>query len=242
MSLPPIRREVLVAADPQTAFALFTAHIGAWWPVQSFGVLDGSVAFEGDRLVERHGTEHDVWAEVTSWEPGERLGLQWHPGHPGGPRTVVDVSFAADGDKTLVTLVHSGWEAVGDPQAAHEEYDQGWPVVLGRYEASVSGAGGGYRWFVLTHTPGPALAEGTSVFTHPDFGEHAAFLDRLAERGVLVAAGPIPGLPGAGMTVVRIGADDDLDIAALAAEDDQSVVRGLFEASVEEWEVRFTGS
>ena len=30
---PPIRREILVNADPQTAFEVFTARLGRWWPV-----------------------------------------------------------------------------------------------------------------------------------------------------------------------------------------------------------------
>ena len=29
-TIPPIRREILVDADPQTAFEIFTARIGRW--------------------------------------------------------------------------------------------------------------------------------------------------------------------------------------------------------------------
>jgi len=51
----PIRREVTVTVPVETAFALFTAHIGHWWPLAGFSVngADSLVAFEGDRLVER---------------------------------------------------------------------------------------------------------------------------------------------------------------------------------------------
>ena len=52
-ALPAIRREVVVAAPADTAFALFTAHIGAWWPAEEYSVFGGAgtVAFEGRELV-----------------------------------------------------------------------------------------------------------------------------------------------------------------------------------------------
>jgi hypothetical protein len=45
--------------------------------------------------------------------------------------------FAAIGEQTLVTLIHSGWETFDDPAAARAEYDQGWPMVLTRYAEQV---------------------------------------------------------------------------------------------------------
>ena len=32
-TVPPIRREILVDADPDTAFEVFTAGLGQWWPL-----------------------------------------------------------------------------------------------------------------------------------------------------------------------------------------------------------------
>lgn len=246
-AVAPIRREVLVDAPPDVAFALFTAHIGSWWPMGAYSVYEGSVAFEGSRLVERSGAQMSVWAEVTEWSPPTRLALDWHPGHPDGPATTVELTFEPAGAATLVRLVHSGWEALAQPAAAREEYTNGWPGVLGRFAAAgtADAAKTGdteASWFLLTHTPGPAVADGASVFAHPDFGEHFAFLSRLAERGLLVAAGPIPARSGAGAAVVRVPAGAAVDVPALASKDDQSVVRGLLEVRVEEWDVRLTGS
>lgn len=93
-------------------------------------------------------------------------------------------------------------------------------------------------WFALVHRPGPAL-EGTSIFEHPAFGEHVAFLRRLQQRGLLVAAGPLPDEPGVGMTIVR--ADDGVDVVALATVDDGSVAGGFLTVEVRPWDVRFTG-
>ena len=95
-------------------------------------------------------------------------------------------------------------------------------------------------WFVLRHRPGPAIQEGGSVFAHPGFAEHVAFLQRLHESGLLVAAGPLPEEPGAGMTVVRVPAGD-VDVHDLATRDDLSVVNGVLSVEVSQWAVRFTG-
>jgi hypothetical protein len=48
-TIPPVRREILVDADPQTAFEVFTAQIGRWWPLAELSVYgaDATVAFEG---------------------------------------------------------------------------------------------------------------------------------------------------------------------------------------------------
>ncbi len=248
-TVPPVRREVLVTAGLSTAFELFTAHVGAWWPLVGHSVFGerASVAFEGDRLVERRGTEHAVWGEVLEWEPPHRLRMTWHPGYEHGPATEVAVDFAERGEQVLVTLVHTGWERLDDPQAAADEYASGWVGVLDRYRAAVDrddasatddlDVPDGERWFALLHRPGPALGDGGSVFAHPLFGEHAAFLDRLEHSGRLVAAGPLPDENGAGMAVLRLPAGDDVDVEHLANTDDQSVVGGLLTVQVRPWRV-----
>ncbi|WP_229841818.1 SRPBCC domain-containing protein [Pseudolysinimonas yzui] len=134
--IPPLRREVLVTASPEHAFALFTERIGDWWPLARFGVFgDGTVAFEERLIVERSGDRESVWGEVTSWEPPGALGFTWHPGYGSGHATDVRVTFEAAGEQTLVTLVHSGWERMTDPQAARREYGNGWPAVLAGFAA-----------------------------------------------------------------------------------------------------------
>jgi uncharacterized protein YndB with AHSA1/START domain len=128
----PVVVEVQVAAVPARAFTLFTERIGAWWPVATNSVFDGSVAFEGGELVERSGDRSTVWAEVTRWDPPSALGLSWHPGHDPSHATDVLVTFTADGDRTLVRLTHTGWERLLDGQARSQRYAEGWPLVLDR--------------------------------------------------------------------------------------------------------------
>jgi uncharacterized protein YndB with AHSA1/START domain/uncharacterized protein YciI len=243
MTLAPIRREILVSAGPDRAFALFTSHIGRWWPLRDFSVFgaDALVAFEGDRLVERSGGETSVWAEVLEWDPPARLRLRWHPGRDVTRATDVSVTFAPHDGGTMVTLVHDGWERVEDPAAAAEEYGHGWPAVLQTFADWTAGdLSAEASWFVLRHRPGPALQDGDSVFAHPGFGEHVAFLERLRSRGLLLAAGPLPEEPGSGMTIVRVPAGDDVNVGDLATRDDLSVVQGVLCVDVSQWAVRFT--
>src|SRR3954470_16985108 len=255
----PIRRTVEVRASVETAFALFTAHLTAWWPLKGFSVFgaDALVAFEGDRVVERLGDQQAVWAEVVEWDPPTSLRLAWHPGHDRSEATDVHVTFGVDetAGVTVVTLVHSGWETLDDPAGAAHEYGQGWPVVLAGYAARLDRVAGDdatrretdapaqAQWYALVHTPGPALADGESIFANPMFAEHVAFLGRLREQSLLVAAGPVDPQRGDGMAIVRIPAElaGEVDIVELATKDDQCVAGGYLDVDVRPWDVRVTG-
>jgi uncharacterized protein YndB with AHSA1/START domain len=134
-----ITKEIRVDAAPETAFKVFTERIGEWWPLEQYSVFGGetTVAFEGERIVERLGDQESVWGEVLSFELAARVRFTWHPGRPGDEEpTEVEVTFAADGEGTLVTLVHGGWERVAEERlAGRADYDNGWPLVLQRYAA-----------------------------------------------------------------------------------------------------------
>jgi uncharacterized protein YndB with AHSA1/START domain len=220
-ALPPIRRQVVVPGLPVAAFAVFTTEIGLWWPIDRFSVYGagGTVAFEDGRLVERGpGGGEAVWGTVLEWEPPARLAVTWHPGSDVDKASHVRVRFEAVADDlTLVTLEHDGWERLPDPGAARTEYGNGWPRVLDDYAARTPAAVArhdGPVWLVLSHTGGPALPPGEPVFGQPDFAEHIAFLRRMRERGVLVAAGSLD-RHSTGMTVLRV--PDPADVATTCA-------------------------
>jgi uncharacterized protein YciI len=241
--LSPIRCEVLVQLAPDEAFELFTSRIGEWWPLAEHGVFGagGTVAFTEGQIVETFEGRTSVWGRVTEWEPGVRVAFTWHPGRQADSASAVSVSFSArEADQTLVVLEHAGWEAFDDPTAAREEYNHGWPRVLGRYQdAAAQGADTpGDTWVALMHRPGPNAPSEGSIFEDPRFGEHAEFLSRMHQEGYLVAAGPMLDELGAGMTILRLPGEGRLEEAAfLATEEDASVKGGFFEVSVRPWRV-----
>ena len=241
---PPLRREVLVEADPAAAFEIFTARLGRWWPLAAgFGVYrDGTVAFAGGQIIERSADGRQaVWGTVTRWEPPDAVAFTWHPGHDAEQASHVEVTFTAAGQQTLVSLTHSGWEIFDDPAAARSEYDQGWPAVLGQYAELASGPGGdsaGQTWVALLHRPGPSAPQDGSVFDDPRFPGHVAFLSRMREAGYLIAAGPLADEDGAGMTILRLpGAGQEGLASILATSDDAAVREGLLSVTVRPWQV-----
>jgi uncharacterized protein YndB with AHSA1/START domain len=138
-ALQPVRKQISVDCDVDTAFRTFTDHIATWWPVESHSITgEGTVAvFEsgvGGRMYERapDGQEHD-WGAILVYEPPYRLVLEWKV-NPAAPPTEVEVRFSADGDGTRVELEHRGWEQY--PSGGSDEraaYDTGWDHVLGRF-------------------------------------------------------------------------------------------------------------
>jgi uncharacterized protein YndB with AHSA1/START domain len=138
-----ITKVIHVSATPETAFRVFTEQIGDWWPLEHYSVLEGvqTVVFEDDRIVERaaDGSE-SVWGEILDFEVAGRLRFTWHPGRGDADPTEVEVTFAADGDGTAVTLVHSGWERLSEERrAGRADYENGWPGVLDRFRQAAEG-------------------------------------------------------------------------------------------------------
>jgi uncharacterized protein YndB with AHSA1/START domain/uncharacterized protein YciI len=238
--LAPIRREVIVAADPDLAFEVFTDDIGNWWPFGEHSVYgDGStVAFRDGLLVEsRPGAEDSIWATVTTWQPPHELALDWYPGRTAERPSHVRVRFSPAGPgRTLTCLEHSGWETLDDPAAARAEYELGWPPVLDRFEASVRIDHA--TWVALLHSP---AIPGQNVLADSRFGRHVEFLGRMRESGWLVAAGPLGDEPGAGLTVLRLPGAARWEEAEGAAGQDGSVTGGLLTVRIRPWQVREPG-
>jgi uncharacterized protein YciI len=246
-ALPPIRRSVWVDADPETAFAVFTGSIDRWWPLGEHSVHGdaGSVAFVDGELVETSASgERSTWGEVLVWDEPLHVGFTWHPGHGPERASRVDVVFAGNDGRTLVSLTHSGWEAVVEPAATREEYGHGWPGVLERFGDEVAGQSADPPpvWFALVHRPSSSVPAGASVVADPRFRSHLEFLERMRAEGLLVAAGPLADGDGEGMTVLRLrGGDGPARAGHLAREVDESVAGGLLNVTVREWRVALEG-
>lgn len=115
---PPVMRAAIVRRTPAEAFEIFTAEIGAWWPLPSHGLFGdeaGALSFRDEMLIEQATDGREVvWGEVRAWEPPHRLVISWHPGRQVSDASQVAVTFEEVADGTRVVIEHAGWEAFGD--------------------------------------------------------------------------------------------------------------------------------
>lgn len=137
----PLRKSVTVRWSLEAAFRRFTDEIATWWPRRTHSVggeAAENVIFEprvGGRIYEvMRGGRTAVWGTVLEFEPPRRVAFSWHPGREPETAQTVEVTFAAAGDGTLVELVHTGWEKLGEEALEmRERYDGGWTFVLDRF-------------------------------------------------------------------------------------------------------------
>ncbi len=152
-----LRRQIVVEAPIEKAFAVFTERFGDFKPPEH-NLLAAPIAetvFEprvGGHIVDR-GTDGSEchWARVLVYEPPQRVVFSWDIGPTWQVETEqantseVEVRFTAEGaDRTRVELEHRhldrhgpGWEAV----AGGVRHEEGWPLYLSRYAALFGGAG-----------------------------------------------------------------------------------------------------
>jgi DNA-binding transcriptional ArsR family regulator len=146
--IPPVQKTCTVPLPPESAFDLFTARMGEWWPVQSHSISADTAAvrdlrFEGrvgGRVIEvtADGQEYS-WADVLAWNPPTRFVLSWHPTPEPVAASRLEVKFRAVEDGTEVVLTHSAWEEFGEDGAGlRDRYETGWDLVFERLETHAS--------------------------------------------------------------------------------------------------------
>lgn len=146
----PVRKEALVACTPDRAFQVFAAEMGRWW------LPSHSLAKSGQQNVvvepKAGGAWYEVgkagercdWGHVALWEPPHRLVLIWRLSadftYDPALHTEVEVTFAAEGDRTRVSLEHRMLENYGPAasQMAHVfDSPNGWGGLMDAYIAAV---------------------------------------------------------------------------------------------------------
>jgi uncharacterized protein YndB with AHSA1/START domain len=136
-----IRKSVTVRVPVETAFRVFTAELGSWWPLATKSVSQEdaeTVVVEpsvGGRVYERaRSGEQHTWGEVLVWDPPTRFAFSWHPGRAAETSQEVDVRFTAVEEGTRVELEHRGWERlVGPGGEIPEHFDSGWDEALASF-------------------------------------------------------------------------------------------------------------
>jgi uncharacterized protein YndB with AHSA1/START domain len=146
-----VRRQIVVQAPIERAFAVFTERFGDFKPREHnmLGVAIAQTVFEpkvGGHIYDRgvDGSECR-WARVLAFEPPDRvvfswdISPQWQVETEPDNSSEVEVTFVAESpQRTRVELEHRhidrhgpGWQALSDGVA----HDEGWPLYLQRYAA-----------------------------------------------------------------------------------------------------------
>ena len=144
-----VRRTIEVAADPDTAFTIFTEHIGDWYVGGRHAWRDPSravgIRFEpgvGGRWLEvwdaASGEGYEI-GTVRVWEPGQRLVVSYrHPRLPPEPLTEIEVRFDPVDGGTRVTLEHRGWDRLPPEVVAGFLTPRAWGALVQWYGAYVA--------------------------------------------------------------------------------------------------------
>jgi uncharacterized protein YciI len=90
--------------------------------------------------------------------------------------------------------------------------------------------------FAVHREAGPAWTDGSGAFDQPGVTDHAEFMNRLAEDGLILAAGPLAGTEGGRIRVLLIAdADQEADIVQRLAADPWERTGRITTTSVEPW-------
>lgn len=141
VKIEPVRKQIKVALPVEKAFRLFTEGMGKWWPLLTHSVGEDQAKacfFEGwvgGRIMEvlKDGSESE-WGRVLVWEPYHKVSFHWYPGRTPDTAQEVTVTFSETPGGSLVELVHTGWETLGDRALkTRDGYVTGWDYVLAKY-------------------------------------------------------------------------------------------------------------
>jgi uncharacterized protein YndB with AHSA1/START domain len=143
-TITDVRREVTVAGTPERVFDLFTNHMAEWWPAEHHLAGSPVVAMTveprvGGRIYDSCEDGSDsVWGQVTEWDPPAGFTFAWMITGTWQLETDVEkasrvsVTFAAEGDRTRVALVHKdfwrmpeGGQGMADAVGAAEGWGSG---------------------------------------------------------------------------------------------------------------------
>ena len=97
-------------------------------------------------------------------------------------------------------------------------------------------------YFAVIRDAGPAWTDGKGAFEQPDVEAHVAFMDALADEGLVLFAGPLAGSEqGRLRALVIVDTDDETAVHARLAADPWAVARRIVTTSVEPWNL-FVGA
>lgn len=97
--------------------------------------------------------------------------------------------------------------------------------------------------FAVIREAGPAWTDGKGAFEQPGVGDHTRFMNALADRDVVLFAGPLAGSEHGRIRVLLVAAaDTEDDIHRHLAEDPWAQDDHLVTTSVEPWNLLVGGN
>lgn len=143
MTQDRIERETLIGASVERVWSL-VAEPGFW--AADAGSVSGTVAREGDVVVAKHSEYGEFPVRVEKVEPPTYLAYRWASAFSGqvpdtGNSTLVEFTLTAEGDRTRLRVVESGFASLSGPEElrgnAHRDNSGGWVQVLDALKARV---------------------------------------------------------------------------------------------------------
>ncbi|MEH0423572.1 SRPBCC domain-containing protein [Streptomyces sp. B21-083] len=131
-----IERDTLIDASVERVWSLVSAP-GFW--VADPESVKGTTAVEGESTVARNPEHGDFPVLVVKVEPQSYVAYRWAPATPGeelteSNSTLVEFTLSAEGDKTRLTVVESGFAALAVSEEVRvrtiQDLSHGWPQVL----------------------------------------------------------------------------------------------------------------
>lgn len=97
-------------------------------------------------------------------------------------------------------------------------------------------------YFAVMREAGPAWTDGKGTFEQPGVDDHAAFMNALAEEGLVLFGGPLAGSElGRIRALLIVDAASEDEIRGRLADDPWELSRRLVTVSVEPWNI-FVGA
>lgn len=136
MSEDRIERDTLIDASVERVWSLVSAP-GFW--VADPESIKGTTAVEGESTVAKNAEDGDFPVTVVKVEPQSYVAYRWAPATPGqelteSNTTLVEFTLTAEGDKTRLTVVESGFAALAVSEEVRAQtiknLSDGWPHVL----------------------------------------------------------------------------------------------------------------
>jgi uncharacterized protein len=91
-------------------------------------------------------------------------------------------------------------------------------------------------YFAVTRDAGPGWTDGKGAFEQPGVDEHAAFMNALADQGIVLLAGPLAGSErGRIRVLLLINAASEAEVHDRLAADPWAQTQRLVTTSVEPW-------